>query len=305
MAQIFANGISLEYEECGPETGPAVLMIMGLGAQLVHWPDDMIETLAGSGYRVIRFDNRDVGLSHKFHDKRAPHPIAQVIGQAVGLKSLSPYTLADMATDAENLLHQLGIRQAHIVGVSMGGMIGQLMASHHPHRITSLTSIMSGTGNPSLPKADRKIARHLILPSKPLSDRGAIIDRTMTFYDLIGTQDPDKDVSELRARIEAAFDRCYYPSGLRRQIAAILSTGDFRPDLKKISAPTLVIHGSHDPLASVEGGKDSAANIQNAQLEIIEGMGHDLPKKFLPQISGLILTHMNRAEGGGLRQAAE
>lgn len=294
MPLISANGIDIEYEIEGPESGPVVLLIMGLAAQLTFWSPEFIAALTGAGFRVIRFDNRDIGKSHKFHGKRAPNPVLQVVARMAGVKGLAPYSLDDMAEDARALLEKLGVGSAHIVGVSMGGMIAQVLAARAPEKIKSLTIIMSSTNNPALPRADAEITRFLISrPKKPLA-KAEELERSMYFWGLIGTKQSGSSDDELRARLGAAYDRSHYPAGPRRQLAAIIDTGDLRKDYTtRIKAPALVIHGAADPLAPPAGGADIARNINGADLHMIEGMGHDLPKKFLPEISRLIVDHMS------------
>jgi pimeloyl-ACP methyl ester carboxylesterase len=254
----------------------------------------LIRAFVDAGFRVIRFDNRDIGLSAKLHDKRAPNPIAQAAARFIGINGLAPYTLHDMVADTVALLDALKIKRAHLVGVSMGGMIGQLMAATHPKRVSSLTSIMSGTLNPRLPGPSPRVTLPLFLSRPKDKSRDALIARAIQMWSLIRTEGDDH--SELETKIAQGFDRSYYPPGVRRQLAAIIATGDLRPHLAKITAPTLVIHGSKDPLAPVEGGRDSARNIKGARLEIIDGMAHDLPKKFLPRIAALIVDHAQAAE---------
>lgn len=304
MPQLSANKLRIEYDEVGPREGPAVVMIMGLAAQMTFWPDALIKSLAGAGFRVITFDNRDIGLSSKVHGKNAPNPIAQVAARFVGIRGLAPYTLHDMVADTIGLMDALKIRKAHVIGVSMGGMIAQLLTATHGDRVLSLTSIMSGTLNPRLPGPSPRIAMPLFLSRPKDKSRDALIDRAIQMWSLIRTPDPDDDHSELKTKIAIGFDRSYYPSGVRRQLAAIIATGDLRSFIRKIAAPTLVIHGSSDPLASVEGGRDSARNITGAKLEIIEGMAHDLPKKFLPRITSLIIDHMKSASEKPFRTQA-
>ncbi|MCE9523289.1 MAG: alpha/beta hydrolase [Alphaproteobacteria bacterium] len=304
MPQVQANHLTIEYEDFGPKNGPVVLLIMGLAAQMTFWPDAMIKSFVEAGFRVVRFDNRDIGLTSKVHGKRAPHPIAHVAARFVGIKGLAPYTLHDMVADTVGLMDALQIKKAHLVGVSMGGMISQLMSGTRPERVASLTSIMSGTLNPRLPGPSTRIASALFLSRPKGNSRDELIARAIEMYSLIRTNDPDDDHAELKAKITQGFDRSYYPSGVRRQLAAIIATGDLRPHLKNVTAPTLVIHGAQDPLASVEGGKDSARNIKGAQLEIIDGMAHDLPKKQLPKITQLIITHVKSAEANAAKSKA-
>ncbi len=294
MSQIKANNLTIEYEDTGPKDGPVILLIMGLAAQMTFWPDAMIKGLADAGFRVVRFDNRDIGLTSKIHGKRAPNPVAQVAARLVGFTGLAPYTLRDMVADTVGLMDALKIERAHIVGVSMGGMIAQLMAATHPARVASLTSIMSGTLNPRLPGPSHRVTVPLFLNRPKGKSRDELIARAVQMWSLIRTEGDDH--AELEAKIASGFDRSYYPAGVRRQLAAIIATGDLRPHLAKITAPTLVIHGSKDPLAPLEGGRDSARNIKGARLEIIDGMAHDLPKKFLPQITALIADHARAAE---------
>jgi pimeloyl-ACP methyl ester carboxylesterase len=302
MPQVKANNITIEYEDMGPKDGPVILLVMGLAAQMTFWPDALLKAFTGAGFRVIRFDNRDIGLSGKLHGKNAPNPIVQSAARLIGIKGMAPYTLHDMVADTVGLLDALKIKRAHFVGVSMGGMISQLLSGTHPTRVASLTSIMSGTLNPRVGGPSPRITVPLFLNRAKATSRDEIIKRTIEMWSLIRTESDDH--AEFEAKIAHGFDRSYYPAGVRRQLAAIIATGDLRPHLKKITAPTLVIHGSKDPLAPLEGGKDSARNIKGARLEIIEGMAHDLPKKFLPRISSLIVDHVKAAEKGAAKKAA-
>ena len=302
MPQVKANKIMIEVEDMGPKDGPVILLVMGLAAQMTFWPDAMLNELTKAGFRVVRFDNRDIGLSGKFHGKNAPNPVVQTAARLIGIKGLAPYTLHDMVADTVGVLDALKIKRAHFVGVSMGGMISQLLAGTHPSRVASLTSIMSGTLNPRVGGPSPRITVPLFLNRPKANTRAEIIKRSIEMWSLIRTEGDDH--SELEAKLEKGFDRSYYPAGIRRQLAAIIATGDLRPHLKKIMAPTLVIHGSKDPLAPLEGGKDSARNIKGARLEIIEGMAHDLPKKFLPRITALIVDHAKSAEKAVAKRAA-
>jgi pimeloyl-ACP methyl ester carboxylesterase len=209
-----------------------------------------------------------------------------------------------MVADTVGLMDGLKIKKAHLVGVSMGGMIAQLMSGTKPDRVASLTSIMSGTLNPRLPGPSSRITSSLFLSRPKGNSRDDLIGRAVEMWSLIRTNDPDDDHSELKAKIAHGFDRSYYPAGVRRQLAAIIATGDMRPHLAKIKAPALIIHGAQDPLAPVEGGKDSARNIKGAKLEIIDGMAHDLPKKQLPKITSLIVTHVKSAEANAAKSMA-
>ena len=295
MPQIRANNLNLEYESFGDPSRPAILLIMGLGAQLVLWPDPLCEALAAGGYRVIRFDNRDVGLSTKLEHPRRVRLIRAAIAARIGLKVKAPYTLDDMAHDAVGLLDALEIRRAHIVGASMGGMIAQILAAKHESRVRSLTSIMSTSGNPRLPQA--RLDLQLRLVRRPLSgDRDALIAHSMDLWRLIGSPHYPLDDDTLRAKVERSLDRSSYRHGLARQTLAIIASGSRVPLLKRINTPTLVIHGEHDPLVPVAAAYDLARHIPGARLEVIEGMGHDLPAPLIPRFSRLILKHADEAE---------
>ena len=297
MPLIKANGIEIEVEEFGKKSDPAVLLVMGLSAQLTLWPIAFVNALVEKGFRVIRFDNRDIGLSQKMHEARALSPFFFIAAARLfGAQCLAPYTLHDMAADAVGVLDALEIESAHIVGASMGGMIGQVLAAAYPNRVRSFTAIMSSTNNPSLPKADPAVLKALFAKRPPAKSRDEIIDRSVEAWAIIGTKDGGNDPVEFRQRIGASVDRCTYPAGVRRQVAAILATGDLRRYARTISAPTLVIHGSADPLAPNAGGRDIAPNVEGAQLEIIDGMGHDLPPKHLPKITELVAGHLKSAE---------
>lgn len=297
MTRIRANGIEIEAEEFGGKSNPAVLLIMGLSAQLTHWPTAFIEALVAEGYRVIRFDNRDIGLSEKMHEARALSPFMFIAAARLfGAQRLAPYTLHDMAADTVGVLDAFGIDSAHIVGASMGGMIGQLVAATYPARARSLTTIMSSTNNPALPKADPAVLKALFAKRPPAKTRDELIDRTVEAWGIIGTKDGGADPVEFRARIASNVDRCTYPAGVRRQMAATIATGDLRRWTRVIAAPTLVIHGAADPLVPVAGGRDIAGNIKGARLEIIDGMGHDLPPKHLPKLTELVAGHVRSAE---------
>lgn len=293
MPSVSANGVAIEVERHGPETGEAVLLLMGLAAQLVHWPRAFVDSLVASGRHVVAIDNRDVGLSQKFHEKRALSPVAvAAFAPALRAFGLAPYTLEDMARDAVGVLDALSIGRAHVVGVSMGGMIGQVMAASAPERVASLTAIMSNTNNPRVPRPDRAVLEALFRPMPKAKSRDELVERALRKWDIIGSPDAGHDPAEFRARIARAIDRCEYPAGVRRQIAAIVATGDLRRYARKIAAPTLVVHGSKDPLAPPAGGRDIAANVPGARFELIDGMGHDLPPRHLPKVTELVLAHL-------------
>jgi pimeloyl-ACP methyl ester carboxylesterase len=266
-----ANGVELEYETFGKSTDPAVLLIMGLGAQLTLWPEALCEKLAGKGFFVIRYDNRDVGLSTKFDAAGAPD-MAQIFGGT----AKPHYTLDDMAADAAGLLDALKIEKAHIVGASMGGMIAQLVAANHPERTLSLTSIMSTTGNPALPPSTPEAMQALTARLPADASIEAMIDNSVKTLTVIGSPAHDYGAPEERA--------------------AIIANGDRREKLKGVTAPTTVIHGEVDPLVPLAGGKDTAASIEGAELVVIPGMGHDLPPFVLDQVANAIATTAARAD---------
>jgi pimeloyl-ACP methyl ester carboxylesterase len=306
MSAVTANGIKIEYEEMGPKDGPVILLVMGLAAQMTLWPQPLLKAFTDAGFRVVRFDNRDIGLTEKFHGRRVVHPMLQIAAKVIGVSNLAPYTLHDMVADAIGLLDALKIKKAHVVGASMGGMIAQLMAGTHPERVASLTSIMSGTNNPRLPRPSRETLSLLLAGGSPRggASKEEILNRMIKVWDVIGTPESGADKAEFRKTLDAAVTRSYYPAGVRRQLAAIIATGDLRPYIRKIAAPTLVIHGSKDPLALVEAGIDSARNIKGARLEVIDGMGHDLPVKFLPRIGELIIAHARSAQATAAQSVA-
>ena len=295
MTQVTANGIAIEYESFGPESAEPILLIMGLGAQLTLWPVELCEALVARGFRVIRYDNRDVGLSTKFDAAGVPQ-LPAVIGAILsGQDPQVPYRLEDMATDAVGLLDALGIDRAHIVGASMGGMIAQLVAADYPERTLSLTSIMSSTGNPSLPPATPEAMG--VLMSRPQgADLDALIEFGVRAARVIGSPAFPADETVLRARVRRDVERSNYPAGFARQMAAIYASGDRRAKLARITAPTTVIHGTADPLVPVDGGRDTAANIKGAELVEIDGMGHDLPLALIDRIADAVAAAAARAK---------
>ena len=294
MPQATANSINIEYESFGDSSDPVILLIMGLGMQMIAWPEQFCSELASRGYRVIRYDNRDTGFSTKFDDKKTPNVASLVMRSLLRLPIRVPYTLVDMADDAVGLLDALGVDTAHIVGASMGGMIAQNVAARHPQRVSSLTSVMSTSGHRSLPGPDRLVSRHIFLSGRNVDDREAVIARSMRTIELIGSPAYPVDEEKRREMGAMSFDRCFFPSGFVRHVGAIIKDGDRRSRLRTIAAPTLVIHGREDPLVPLAGGIDTAKHIPGAQLEIIDGMGHNFPVELWPQIIGLIADHGRR-----------
>ena len=290
MPQIAANGITLEVERYGDEGAPPLLLIMGLGAQLTLWPMELVEALVGHGYHVIRYDNRDIGLSHKFDDAGVPEIPAIVGAMMSGQTPEVPYTLSDMAADAAALLDALGISEAHVVGGSMGGMIAQLVAVNHPERVKSLTSIFSTTGNRDLPPAKPE-AMAALLGRPADGDLETLVAAAINTARAIGSPGYPAPEERIRANAMRDIQRSFYPQGMARQFAAVVADGDRRERLKRVTAPTLVIHGEDDPLVPVEGGHDTAAHIAGAKLHTIPGMGHDLPLELVGEIAAAIAAH--------------
>jgi len=288
MGQVTANGIAIEVERHGDPANPPLLLIMGLGAQLTLWPDEFVDALVARGFHVIRFDNRDIGLSQKFTHAGRPNFVRVVLTAMFGMKPRLPYHLSDMAADAVGVLDALGIEQAHVVGASMGGMIAQLVAASWPDRVLSLTSIMSTTGNPRLPRPGREAMKALTMPVPP---GGGVEDYVRIGHyrsDAIGSPGYPADPERRARRLAAEYHRSFHPSGGPRQYAAILADGDRRRRLRRVTSPTLVIHGEDDPLVTVHGGRDTAASIAGARLLTYPGMGHDLPLALIDPMTDAI-----------------
>lgn len=275
MPRVAANGITVEYDSFGSPSDRPLLLVMGLGAQMIHWDEAFCEGLAQRGHHVIRFDNRDSGLSTRFDDAPVPDMGALVTQLMSGQKPEVPYTLDDMAADAFGLLDALGVDRAHIAGASMGGMIVQAMALASPERVRSLTSIMSSTGNPALPPAAPEAMAALTSPVP--ADIEGYLARSVEVARVIGSPGFPFDEARTRERAKLAFERGVYPQGTARQMAAIVAHGNRRPRLQQVTLPALVIHGSADPLVPVHGGRDTHEALRGAEWLEIEGMGHDLP----------------------------
>jgi pimeloyl-ACP methyl ester carboxylesterase len=294
MTQIQANGITIEYDDHGDRTAPPILLIMGLGAQMTLWPQELVDALVERGFRVIRYDNRDIGLSHKFEGAKAPGMAKLFLLSRFGFKPRVPYTLADMAQDGIGLLDALGIEKAHIVGASMGGMIAQHIAFSHPDRVLSLTSIMSTTGNRKLPGGTREAIG--VLTKRPASmDEDVLVEHGLKVARAIGSPGYSMDEDKVRERTRALLKRSFYPAGMPRQFAAIVADGDRRERLRSVTAPTLVIHGEADPLVPLPGGEDTAKSIAGAKLKTIAGMGHDLPLELVDEIADSVAEHAQAA----------
>jgi len=295
MPNIRANNIDIYYEENGPADAPVILLVMGLGAQMIAWPDEFIHGLVSKGFRVIHYDNRDVGLSQWMDGAKTPNLAWTMLKARFGLPVRVPYTLTDMAADGIGLLDALGIDKAHVAGASMGGMIVQLMAANHRERLLSMTSIMSSSGKPGLPGARADIQKSFMVKRPPDASReeavafGTELVRSFSYPD---PARPENAHAEMTAK---AFDRGYYPVGTRRQLLAIIADGSRVERLKKITTPTLVVHGGADPLVPKEGSEDIARHIPGARLEIIDEMAHDLPPSQVGRMVDLIAGHAKQA----------
>lgn len=294
MPQVTANGLTIEYDEHGDPSHPPLVLVMGLGAQMTVWPIELVEALVAKGFRVIRYDNRDIGLSQKMEGAKAPGIARQVIFTKLGFPPKVPYSLSDMADDGIGVLDALGIKKAHIVGGSMGGMIAQRMAIHHSDRLLSLTSIFSTTGDPKLPQADKAAITALTTAPSSMEEE-ALITHGIAIQAAIGSPGYRPDPTLQRERIKAMIQRSVYPAGQARQMAAIIADGDRTAMLRDVKIPTLVLHGEDDPLVKVEGGRATAAAIPGASLKTIKGMGHDLPLALIDEMAEAIANHAHEA----------
>ncbi|GAA3431658.1 alpha/beta fold hydrolase [Kutzneria kofuensis] len=288
MPQLTANGITLEYDTFGDPADPALLLVMGLGAQMTAWDPGLCQLLVDKGFHVIRFDNRDAGLSQSFDD----HPVDAAAVMA-GDASSAPYKLADMADDAAALLAELGIDRAHVVGASMGGMIVQELLIRHPDRLLSACSIMSTTGDTTVGASTPEAMAALQAPPPQTAEEAG--EAAVRASRVIGSTGFPFDEERVRAAGKASFERARRPMGFVRQFAAIIASGDRTEGLRSVTVPTLVIHGEADPLLNVSGGKATAAAIPNSRLLVIPGMGHDLPAPAWPQIVDAIADNAARA----------
>ena len=290
-----AAPLHIEYESLGDPAHPAIVLIMGLGMQLLGWPDNFCQALVARGYRVIRFDNRDCGLSSRTPGRKHPKLLLAMAAAALGLRVRTPYTLEDMAYDTVGLMDRLGIARAHVVGASMGGMIAQLLAAKHPQRVLSLTSIMSTSGNRKLSKPSKAAGKALLARPADPNDPELVIEHLVNTFGVIGSPGYPSTRDEMRHRIGRSVRRAYDPAGVARQLVAVIAAGDRRKLLATITAPTLVIHGAADPLVPLAAGRDTAQHIPGASLLVIEGMGHDFPEALQPRIATAIADHCQRA----------
>ena len=300
--KVSANGLQLEIDVQGPQHGEPLLLIMGLGMPLVGWPEELVADLTGRGFRVIRFDNRDAGLSQGFEAAGVPNLVAASLRYLMRLRLHPPYTLADMAADALAVLDALGIHSAHVCGASMGGMIAQHLAASHPDRVKSLTLIMTTSGARQLPQARLPVQQALIkrAKSRAVPDVVAHLERLLQ---IIGSPLYRPDPARQRQRLEAMVRRAWRPDGTARQLIAVAADGDRSALLASIRAPTRIIHGQADPLVPVAAAHDLQRKINGAAADIISGMGHDLPLALLPRIAAGIAANAAQAPGAALPTA--
>jgi pimeloyl-ACP methyl ester carboxylesterase len=283
------GGVTLCYDSFGDAKAPPILLIMGLGAQMVIWDDNFCAALARRGFRVVRFDNRDIGRSSR-SDKPVQVNFVELIQKQMRGEAIeAPYSLCDMAGDAVGLLDHLGVARAHVVGASMGGMIAQEMAIHFPQRLTTVTSIMSSTGNPALPPPSPEAAAVLMAPP-PTTREDYLAQFAKAWRVLRVGSFPDDDARD-RGLAELTFERGLNPMGVARQMLAIFASGDRRKKLAGVKTPTLVIHGDVDPLVRIEAGQGTAKSIPGARMQIVKGMGHALPAPLWPEIIDAIVAH--------------
>ncbi len=294
--QVTANGLQIEVDVQGPADGQPLLLVMGLGMQLVAWPQALVDALVARGFRVIRFDNRDAGLSQGFDAHGMPHMAWAALRYFLRLRVPSPYRLADMAQDAVGVLDALGIVQAHVCGASMGGMVAQHLGAHHPQRVRSLTLIMTTSGSRRLPQARPSVQRALL--ARPDGREPAmVVAHLERLLRLIGSPGYPPEPVAFRARLAATVARAWRPAGSARQLLAIVADGDRTPLLGRITAPTHVVHGADDPLVPPACGEDLARRIAGATLDLVPGMGHDLPEPLLPRLADGIAAVAARRPG--------
>ncbi|KFZ77651.1 alpha/beta hydrolase [Amycolatopsis sp. MJM2582] len=289
MPRARVNGLELEYDTFGSPTDPPLVLVMGLGAQMVTWEEGFCALLAEGGFHVVRFDNRDIGLSSYLDDLPAPDLAALAAGDLTS----APYLLSDLAADITGLFDALGFARAHVVGASMGGMIVQQLAIDSPERLLSLTSIMSTTGDPSVGHPEPAALAGLTRP--PAATREQAIEDGIAWFKLVGSPGHPSDEEFLRMKATRNYDRANHPEGALRQAAAVVASGDRTAKLRDVHVPTLVIHGESDPLINVSGGKATAEAIPDAELLLFPGMGHELPRQLWPAIADAIIAHAREA----------
>jgi pimeloyl-ACP methyl ester carboxylesterase len=288
------RGVTLCYETFGDPAQQTALLVMGLGTQMLAWHEDFCTELASRDLHVVRFDNRDIG--HSTHMPGAPPTLGQILRRT---RRAAHYTLADMAQDTAALLERLELAPAHVIGASMGGMIAQTLAARHPAVVRSLTSIMSNTGNRFT--GQPALRTYPVFLRRPRAGRDAYVAHIVRLFEVVGSRGLPRDPEDIRVLAERSYDRDHDPEGPLRQLAAILASGDRTAELRRITAPTLVIHGTDDPLVAPSGGRATARAIPRAQLMMIKGMGHDLPRVLWPRLIDAIAEHAARAGGAPQR----
>jgi pimeloyl-ACP methyl ester carboxylesterase len=293
MQLVVANGTALEVDDQGPTGAEPVLLVMGLGMQLIAWPDELVQRLLAHGHRVLRFDNRDAGLSKGFDERGVPNIAAAGIKHLLHLPVRPPYTLAEMADDTLGLMDALGLKRVHLVGASMGGMIAQHVAARHPERVASLALIMTTSGARHLPQPGWDV-RGLLMQRPESQQVDAVVAHLERLWRVIGSPGYAPEPQALRERLRAAVLRAWRPAGTARQLAAVVADGDRRALLPLIQAPTVVIHGEADALIPVAAGRELARLIAGAEGEFIPGMGHDLPQPLLAQLADRIVANARR-----------
>ena len=291
--RVVANGIGIEVDDQGAPGGEPLLLIMGLGMQLIGWPDELVQNLVSRGFRVIRLDNRDAGLSQHFDELGTPNLPIAALRYSLRLPVSAPYRLQDMAADSLGVLDALGIAQAHVCGASMGGMIAQHLAIRHPTRIKSLALIMTTTGARKLPQPTLKVRGALM--SRPSGRKpDDVVAHLKRVFSIIGSPAYPPDAARLQQRLQASVARAWHPAGTARQLAAVMADGDRSVLVQNLRLPTQVIHGEADPLVPVEAGRQLARLIPGAKADFIPGMGHDLPAQLLPRIAQGIADNARR-----------
>jgi len=292
--RIPSNGLEIELDDQGPAGGEPLLLVMGLGMQLIAWPDELVNDLVGRGFRVLRIDNRDAGLSTQLDHLGVPNLTWAALRWAMHLPVTAPYGIADMAGDVAGVLDALGLPAVHVCGASMGGMVAQHFAARHPQRVKSLTLMMTTTGARHLPHAQPHVRRALLRRPSAGAGEAAIVEHLMHIVSLISSPGYPTPPDEMRRRLTAAVRRAWRPAGTARQLAAIVADGDRSALVRAITAPTRVLHGNDDPLVPVAAAHDLAARIAGAELDLVPGMGHDLPAALLPRFAAGVAENAAR-----------
>ncbi|NMT62938.1 alpha/beta fold hydrolase [Marinobacter orientalis] len=294
-----AGNLSFCVETRGNPAGEPVIFVMGLGAQMTLWPEALLDHYADEGFRVIRFDNRDIGLSSHLKDRLEGHPVAVMARHRMGLPIPAPYTLHDMASDVCQVMDALGLASAHLVGVSMGGMISQLVAANHPERVRSATLIMTSTNSPRLPMPKSQLIWRLAGIGSKGHDEATVVARSLDFWKAIQSPGFPPREQEVRERIVRDYRRSYHPAGILRQTRAILATGSLSSATRRIRVPVSVIHGKDDPLVRPVAAEQLGYLMPHARIEMIKGMGHDLPQPLLVQFAAIGFETMAQSSANG------